>query len=95
MKPKRTGAMGLKRVRNILANPQVAVVIDHYEEDWGQLWYLLVRGRGEILQSGAEHDRAIKHLRDKYPQYRAMELGGRPLIKITPTTMVSWRGAAD
>jgi len=33
-KPKRTSLIRLRRVRNILANPQVALVVDHYEEAW-------------------------------------------------------------
>ncbi|MCH8962088.1 MAG: NTP transferase domain-containing protein [Bacteroidetes bacterium] len=31
-KPKRTSLTRLRRVRNILANPQVALVVDHYED---------------------------------------------------------------
>jgi hypothetical protein len=28
----------LARVRHIQAQPNVVVLIDHYEEDWAQLW---------------------------------------------------------
>ena len=31
---------GLKRVRNIRANPRVALLIDHYEEDWARLRFV-------------------------------------------------------
>ncbi len=48
-KPKRTSLNRLRRVRNILANPQVSLVVDHYEEAWDRLWYILVRGRAELL----------------------------------------------
>ena len=49
-KPKRAGSLtALRRVRNILANPQVSVLIDHYEDDWRNLWYLLIHARAELL----------------------------------------------
>ena len=89
-KPKRTSLIKLKRVRNILSNPNVALVLDHYEEDWGKLWYVLVMGTAQIVQQGEEHQRAIAILRDKYPQYRSMDIDENPVIKITPTRMTSW-----
>ena len=89
-KPKRTYGMNLKRTRNILSNPQVALILDHYEEEWSQLWYVLIKGQGELLQSGQEHRTAIELLRQKYPQYRTMDIEGNPVIKIKPTAIVSW-----
>ena len=47
-KPKSTAVTRLRRVRNILANPQVSLVVDHYEEDWQRLWYVLVLGRAGL-----------------------------------------------
>ena len=43
-KPKRGSLTGLRRVRNILANPHVSLVVDHYDSDWTQLWYILISG---------------------------------------------------
>ena len=52
-KPKRGSSLtALRRVRNILANPQVSVLIDHYEDDWRNLWYLLIHARAELLSPG-------------------------------------------
>ena len=92
-KPKRTALTRLRRVRNILENPQVALVVDHYEADWNRLWYLLITGRAELLLEGEERDDAIGLLRQKYPQYREMDIDGNPVIKITPQRVVSWGGA--
>jgi PPOX class probable F420-dependent enzyme len=91
-KPKRGSLTGLRRVRNILANPQVSLVIDHYDEDWTRLWYLLVQGRAELIESGAEPADAVSLLRSKYPQYRKMDLDGNPVIKITPERATGWSG---
>ena len=89
-KPKRTPVTRLKRVRNILSNPDVALVIDQYEEDWDHLWYVLVKGKAQLIQSGEEHYRAVELLREKYSQYRDMEVEKNPVIKITPTRITSW-----
>jgi PPOX class probable F420-dependent enzyme len=92
-KPKRGSLTGLRRVRNILANPQVALVIDHYDEDWTRLWYLLVQGRAELLEDGPDPPMAIAKLREKYPQYRNMPLDGNPVIRITPGRVTGWSGS--
>ncbi len=92
-KPKRTSLHRLKRVRNILDNPSVALVVDHYEEDWRQLWYILVSGAAEIVEAGPEQSAAIALLREKYPQYRDMDIDENSVIGITPASVVSWSGA--
>ena len=89
-KPKRAAPQRLRRVRNIIANPQVAVIVDHYEEDWRRLRYTLVTGTARVIESGADHARAIALLREKYPQYRAMHLEDRPVLVISPTSTVAW-----
>ena len=89
-KPKRASLARLKRVRNIQANPQVALVVDHYEADWQRLWYILLTGQAELLLEGNERVEAIKLLRRKYPQYQDMSIDDNPVIKITPTRVVSW-----
>lgn len=92
-KPKRGSLTGLRRVRNILANPRVSLVIDHYDEDWTRLWYLLVQGRAELVEDGPEPPAAIARLREKYHQYREMPLDGNPVIRITPERVTGWSGS--
>src|SRR5580698_9216593 len=42
-KPKNeTAARGLQRVRNIEAEPRVALLADHYADDWTSLWWARV-----------------------------------------------------
>ncbi len=69
-KPKSVDPGQLRRVRNVRANPRAALLIDHYVEDWRQLWYVLLRGKARIIDHGAEQQRAVTALRKKYPQYR-------------------------
>ena len=92
-KPKSADLKSLRRVRNILANPRVSVVIDHYESDWSQLWYLLVQGSAELLESCPEQAAAISLLRGKYQQYREMDLESNPVIKVTPERATGWSGS--
>ena len=89
-KPKTTPLRQLRRVKNILANPQASLVVDHYEEDWDKLQYILVSGDAELLESGEEWALAIAMLREKYPQYQAMDLDQNPVIKITPVRYSPW-----
>jgi PPOX class probable F420-dependent enzyme len=69
-KQKSVPPLRLRRVANLRANPNAALLVDHYDEDWRRLWYVLVRGTARLLQGGAEHRRAVAALRRKYPQYR-------------------------
>ena len=89
-KPKRTSLNRLRRVRNILSNPQVALVVDHYEEAWDHLWYILARGRAKLLEDGQERVKAIVLLKRKYDQYQAMDIDTNPVIKITTHATAAW-----
>jgi len=94
-KPKRVVGTQLRRVRNITARPQVALVIDRYDDDdWSRLGYVLVQGRAELLPPAhALHAHAVALLRARYRQYLAMALELHPVIMITPEHITSW-GAA-
>ncbi len=92
-KPKRIAKAQLQRVRNINANPRVAIIIDSYSEDWQQLAWVHVRGQARIVTSGATYTTGITLLRAKYPQYELMPLAGCPLIVIEPTHIRSWRAS--
>lgn len=83
-------ARPLKRMRNILANPQVALVADHFTEDWSQLGWVMVRGLADVLADGAEHDAAQVLLRTKYPQYRQMALEPLPVIAVRIKRVTWW-----
>ncbi|MBI2002565.1 MAG: TIGR03668 family PPOX class F420-dependent oxidoreductase [candidate division NC10 bacterium] len=94
-KPKRVAIPRLRRLQNLQANPRASLVVDHYEEDWARLRYILVTGRAEILAAGPDRDRALALLREKYPQYRAMaDFGQGPVIRLIPDRVTSWRGGS-
>jgi PPOX class probable F420-dependent enzyme len=91
-KLKRTAPDGLRRIRNVRENPQVCVVIDHYEERWERLRHVIIHGRAEILRDGPDYGRAIGMLTAKYPQYRAVALPHDEgvMIKVTPERVTHW-----
>jgi coenzyme F420-0:L-glutamate ligase / coenzyme F420-1:gamma-L-glutamate ligase len=94
-KPKKVPASDLKRVRNILENPEVALTADRYDEDWSLLAFVMVRGRAELLEPDTgEHAAAVRLLRGKYHQYETMRIEDNPVIAIRPEKAVSW-GALD
>lgn len=94
-KPKHPGGRALKRMRNIAENPAVALVVDDYAEDWRSLAFLLVHGRAAIVDGAAERTLALKALRLRYRQYRAMDLDGpeHPVVRITPSRVHQWKAA--
>ena len=91
-KPKRTHT-GLKRLRNIAENPQVALLIDDYAEDWTALAYLLIHGRATVVADPDDYARALSALRDRYPQYRPMRLAieSHPMVRITAERSHLWQ----
>ena len=90
-KPKSGDPRALKRLRNIAENPQVALVADRYDDaDWSRLGWVMVRGRAEILEDGAEYTDAQARLTARYTQYQAMDLEGLPVIAIRIEKVTSW-----
>lgn len=91
-KPKSRMGAAIKRMRNIAENPRVALVVDHYEEDWAALAYVLVHGEAAVVDDPNEYLLAIRNLRDKYPQYRDMTLTPErnPVVRIEARRMHPW-----
>ena len=80
-KPKREGE--LARVRNVRTDPRVGVLLDHYDEDWSQLWWLRLEGVAEVAgASDLRLEGAARALRAKYPQYGTVELFRDPPLAL-------------
>jgi PPOX class probable F420-dependent enzyme len=86
-KPKRPER--LRRIENIAAHPLVALLVDHYDEDWRRLWWVRADGRARVVDDGPEANRAFELLRDRYPQYASVELTG-PAIVVSVERWVGW-----
>jgi PPOX class probable F420-dependent enzyme len=89
-KPKRKLGASLKRLANLRENPFAALVVDHYDEDWSRLGWVMVQGRAEMLEAGPEHDLAQASLRAHYPQLAAMRIERLPVVAVRVDHVASW-----
>ena len=91
-KPKRVPVRELKRVRNIVENPNISLVIDDYYEDWSRLCFIIIKGKASLIHRGKEYIESLRMLSEKYIQYREMNLKDLklPVIKIVPNRIISW-----
>jgi PPOX class probable F420-dependent enzyme len=80
----------LARLSNIVENPHVAFLVDHYSEEWSELSYLLLHGEAEILKDEVEAERARDLLTRKYSQYRRLRLDGRLVLAIRIHSSKFW-----
>lgn len=95
-KPKKGSPTRLKRVRNILENPRVALIADRYAEDWSLLAYVLLRGRAELVETGTEeHAAAVRLLRGKYRQYERMRIEDNPVVAVRPERAATWGALSE
>ena len=79
----------LKRLRNIDENPQVAVLVDKYDEDWTHLWWARADGTAQVLHEAEECRQPLEWLCAKYPQYQQQVPVG-PIVQIKVQRWTSW-----
>jgi PPOX class probable F420-dependent enzyme len=91
-KPKRTRE--LRRLRNVVENPMGSLVVDEWSEDWSRLRWVMVDGSADVLRTGADFGRAIDLLREKYPQYRTMDLRtDGAVLRLRAERIRAWRAS--
>jgi PPOX class probable F420-dependent enzyme len=86
----------LGRLARLERSPEVMLVLDHYADDWRELWWIRLRATAEIIH-GKHPDwlPAIEALHAKYPQYQTTDM-----FKDDPTMLrftwqsVNWWAAA-
>ena len=86
VKPKRPGP--LRRERDLAADPRVAMLADHYDEDWTRLWWVELQGTAATLE-GEAAEAALDLLARRYPPYRAARPPG-PVVAVTPRRWAWW-----
>lgn len=86
-KPKTTRR--LRRLANIEDNPRVSLLVDHYADDWTQLWWVRVDGIATVHTDGDALELGRLLLRAKYPQYQSVSLDG-PVIEVAVRHWSSW-----
>ncbi|MET0457143.1 MAG: TIGR03668 family PPOX class F420-dependent oxidoreductase [Mycobacterium sp.] len=86
---KRKSTHRLRRLANIAANPRVSLLVDHYDADWAQLWWVRADGTATVHQSGEAMAIGYAALRRKYSQYERVALDG-PVVTVHVTHWTSW-----
>ena len=87
-KPKSTRA--LQRFDNVRHNPAVSILVDHYDEDWSQLWWIRVDGTARVIDDGPSLDEAITALREKYRGQYGLHTPSAPAIEVSVDRWVGW-----
>jgi PPOX class probable F420-dependent enzyme len=87
---KRKSTRRLRRLANIEANPKVSMLVDHYDDDWAQLWWVRADGTAAIHYSGEEMAAGYALLRKKYLQYQRIALDG-PVVTVDVQRWASWQ----
>ncbi|MDT7613134.1 MAG: hypothetical protein QOF00_581 [Pseudonocardiales bacterium] len=87
VKPKTTTR--LARLADIARDPRVGLLVDHYADDWSQLWWVRIDGTAEIHEDGELRGRALGALVEKYEPYATAPPDG-VVVVITPTRWSGW-----
>jgi coenzyme F420-0:L-glutamate ligase/coenzyme F420-1:gamma-L-glutamate ligase len=95
-KPKTIDVKELRRVKNIEENPKVSFLVDHYDENWTNLWFVMMIGHAKLVQMNGKTERKIKEMRKipdmflkKYSQYTKIGIG-KTYIKLMIEKTIYW-----
>ena len=88
-KPKSTTA--LRRLANVAANPPVCLLVDHYADDWTQLWWVRADGTATVRELTSE---VRERLAAKYPNYVDEPPPG-PVVEVAISRWTGWRSSSS
>jgi PPOX class probable F420-dependent enzyme len=86
-KPKRT--TDLQRLRNIGANPEVSLLVDHYDDDWASLWWVRIDATARVVIDEPGRTALAAALVRKYEAYVDRPPAG-PVIAMAIHAVASW-----
>ncbi len=89
-KPKRSRS--LARLANIAAEPRVALLVDHYGDDWNELWWVRADGVASIASGGSDTRGALALLAARYGPYRMRSPEG-PVVRVDVQRWRWWSAA--
>ncbi len=82
-----------RKVKNLEKNPQVAVTVDLYSDDWAHIKGVMVQGTAKLFARGPRFRKIRDLLYVKYPQYRtdaALATSDSVIVEVTPTAVFDW-----
>ncbi len=81
----------LQRLSNLAADARCVLLVDHYADDWSELWW--VRAHGHAIESHPSPD-ALAALGRAFPMYRAAD-SVTSLIVMTIDSITGWSALPD
>jgi hypothetical protein len=88
---KQKRSIDLQRSKNLRADPRCALLVEHYSNDWNQLWWVRVHARGSDCPSESL-DSVRGLLASRHPQYLAEGSVVAALI-LDPESVSGWAAA--
>ena len=76
----------LQRLENLDRDPRVVLLVEHYDDDWAQLWWVRIHGRAAEAPVTAEHHALLA---ERYPQY-ADAASITSTIALMPEQVTGW-----
>ena len=81
-----------RKMKNLDANPQVAVIVDLYSDAWGRLKGVMVQGRATLITGGPRFASSAGCCTPSTRSTRdaAIDESDSVIVEVTPTHVFSW-----
>jgi nitroimidazol reductase NimA-like FMN-containing flavoprotein (pyridoxamine 5'-phosphate oxidase superfamily) len=82
-----------RKVRNLRKNKDATLLIDQYSEDWMRHVATMMTGTVDVIEQGAEFEKAKALLKAKFQQYSELfpiEAGESVILRFNPAKAVTW-----
>ena len=83
----------LQRLENLAHDDRCVLLVDHYDDDWSQLWWVRVHGRATATAAGSQPTGDVaRALAGHFPAYRepGSVVGA---VLLTPSAVHGWAAA--
>jgi PPOX class probable F420-dependent enzyme len=91
-KPKTTTR--LQRLENVRTNGRASVLVDHWSEDWDELWWVRGDGAARVVEDGLELEAIHTALAAKYRNQYGISAPTGPGIVVDVERWVGWSAAS-
>ncbi len=80
-----------KTARNLRRNPEAAILVDYYDEDWSQLKFCMIKGKTTLIENKENILKYYSIRGKKYPQQGDPTGKILILIQLKPSKVVTLR----
>ena len=76
----------LQRLRNLAGDGRAVLLVDHYDDDWSQLWWVRVHGRAHEADADGQPARRAGRAFPAYARAGAVT----SVIVLAPSEIIGW-----